>query len=108
MGRQQGIAVEKLQALGDPQTSSALDETEQLVVAYAEAMTQMPVDVSEALWQKIRARFKDAEIVELTSSIAWENYRARFNRALLVESDNLSEKTFCVIPARPQLANKES
>jgi 4-carboxymuconolactone decarboxylase len=105
VGRKQGIAVEKLQAIGDaksPAPTQLLDETEQLVLAYARAMTETPVDVPEALWQKLRARFDDRQIVELTHAIAWENYRARFNRALLVESDNLSEDSFCVIPARKQ------
>lgn len=103
MSREQRIPVEKLQALADPQTSSALDETEKLVLAYAEAMCATPVEVPEALWQRLRARFSDVQIVELTHSIAWENFRARFNRALLVESDNLVEESFCLIPARPQL-----
>lgn len=102
MGRDQGIAVEKLQALGDPDTSTALDETEKLVLTYAAAMTRTPVDVPEALWQQLRARFNDAQLVELTHAIAWENFRARFNRSFLVESDNLSEASFCIIPARPQ------
>jgi 4-carboxymuconolactone decarboxylase len=107
VGREQGIPVEKLQALGDPASASALDETEKLVLAYAEAMSRTPVDVPEELWQALRARFSESQIVELTHSIAWENFRARFNRALLVESDNLSEASFCIIPARPQLAKRE-
>jgi 4-carboxymuconolactone decarboxylase len=103
VSRKQGIPVEKLQAIGgNPETASALDETERLIVAYARAMTETPVDVPEALWQKLRARFDDKQIVELTHTIAWENFRARFNRALLVESDNLSEGSFCVVPARKQ------
>jgi alkylhydroperoxidase family enzyme len=108
VGREQGIAVEKLQALADPETSAALDETEKLVVAYAAAMSQTPVDVPEPLWQTLRARFSDEQIVELTHAIAWENFRARFNRALLVESDNLSEASFCVVPAGPKLADRQS
>jgi alkylhydroperoxidase family enzyme len=100
VSREQGISVEKLQALGTREQATALDETEQLVVAYAEAMTRTPADVSDELWARVRARFDDAQIVELTHSIAWENFRARFNRALLVESDNLAEGAFCVIPER--------
>jgi alkylhydroperoxidase family enzyme len=107
VSRQQGIPVEKLQALADPETSPALDEDEKLVLAYAAAMCATPVDVPEPLWQKLRARFSEVQLVELTQAIAWENFRARFNRAFLVESDNLAEASFCVIPARPQLAEKK-
>jgi 4-carboxymuconolactone decarboxylase len=103
VGRKQGIAVEKLQALaGGP--LEALDETEQLIVAYARAMSQTPVDVPESLWQAMRARFDDKQLVELGHTIAWENFRARFNRALLIESDNLTEGAYCIVPTRPRLA----
>ena len=100
VGREQGISVDKLQALADPQSSPLFDETEKLVLAYAECMTRTPVDVPDQLFNNLRARFSPVELVELTHSIAWENFRARFNRALLVESDNLSEGSVCLIPRR--------
>jgi len=87
-----------MQALSDPVTNPALDELEKLVVAYAEAMTRTPVDVPDALFAELRSRFSDAQLVELTNSIAWENFRARFNRAFLIEGDGLTEGSFCVIP----------
>jgi alkylhydroperoxidase family enzyme len=100
VGREQGITTEKLLAIGAAQTSPLFDETEKMVLAYAECMTRTPVDVPDALFARLRARFSPAELVELTHTIAWENFRARFNRALLVESDNLSEASFCVVPER--------
>ena len=45
-------------------------------------MTQTPVEVPEALFEKLRAQFSAAQLVELTATIAWENYRARFNHAV--------------------------
>ena len=100
MGRAQGIAVEKLQALANPAASVHLTELEKNVLAYAEAMTRTPADVPDALFAALRAQFSDAQLVELTHSIAWENFRARFNRALLVESDGLAEGGFCLVPVR--------
>ena len=82
--------------------SSALDETEQLVLAYARAMTETPVDVPEGLWQSLRARFDDQQLVELSHTIAWENYRARFNHALGIESEDFSRGAFCVLPERQE------
>ena len=43
----------------------------------------------------------EAELVELTSSIAWENYRARFNRPFLIGPSGFSAGAFCPLPERP-------
>ena len=82
----------------------ALGEAEALVVRYAEAMTAVPVEVPDALFDELRARLSPEQIVELTAAIAWENYRARFNHALGMESEGFSEGAFCPIPPRPALA----
>ena len=63
-------------------------------------MTSTPVEVSDALFCRLREHFSDAQIVELTSSIAWENYRARFDHAFGVEAENFSEGAICAIPVR--------
>ncbi len=62
-------------------------------------MTQTPVEVPEALFEKLRAQFSAAQLVELTATIAWENYRARFNHAFGAESENFSEGSVCALPA---------
>lgn len=52
-------------------------------------MTATPVDVSDAVFEALRAHFDDDAIVELTEAVAWENASARFNRALRVPSQHL-------------------
>ena len=101
MGRAQGLSVAKLQGLANPTASLAFDETELLVIAYAEAMTRTPVNVPEELFASLRARFSEAQMVELTTSIAWENFRARFTRAFLIQSDQVDDGAFCLVPDRP-------
>lgn len=71
-----------------------------MVLAYADCMTQTPVEVPEALFEKLRPQFSAAQLVELTATIAWENYRARFNHAFGAESENFSEGSVCALPAR--------
>ncbi len=61
-------------------------------------MTRTPVDVSDELFAGLHARFGDAEMVELTSTIAWENYRARFDHAFGIESENFTEGSVCALP----------
>jgi alkylhydroperoxidase family enzyme len=71
-----------------------------LVLEYADAMTSTPVEVSDALFARLRGKFSEAELVELTSAIAWENYRARFDHAFGMEGENFSEGAVCALPVR--------
>ena len=80
MGRASGISTEQIANLGNYRTDFNFSELERLVLEYADAMTQTPVEVSDPLFARLRERFSEAELVELTSAIAWENYRARSNR----------------------------
>jgi len=61
-------------------------------------MTRVPVEVSDALFARLRERFAEAELVELTSAIAWENYRARFDHALGIAGENFTEGAVCAMP----------
>ena len=46
------------------------------MLEYADGMTQTPVEVQDALFAKLREKFNDAQLVELTATLAWEDYRA--------------------------------
>ena len=80
--------------------SALFSETEKLVLEYADAMTQTPVEVAEALFAKLREKFSEAQLVELTANIAWENYRARFDHAFGVEAEGFAEGSYCAVPVR--------
>ena len=67
---------------------------------YAVAMTKMPVEVPDELFSALRTSFDDAQIVELTATIAWENYRARFDHALEIGAQGFSEGAVCAVPER--------
>ena len=78
--------------------SSVFSLLEKLVLDYAVAITKTPADVPDELFTKLRQHFNEAQLVELTATIAWENYRARFNRAFGIESQNFSEHAYCPMP----------
>jgi alkylhydroperoxidase family enzyme len=78
--------------------SELFSETEKLVLKYADGMTQTPVDVQDALFAKLREKFNDEQLVELTATLAWENYRARFDHAFSVEAEGFTEGSFCAMP----------
>ncbi|MBT5048498.1 MAG: hypothetical protein HOM58_08335 [Rhodospirillaceae bacterium] len=50
-------------------------------------MTEMPADISDAMFADAAAHFSEAQLVELAATVALENYRARINRVFLVESE---------------------
>ena len=92
MGSALGLSDEKILALADYAASPLYDETERLVLEYADTMTITGRDVSDELFERLKARFSEDEIVELTAIISWENSSSKFNRALRVPSQQLWKK----------------
>ncbi len=75
--------------LADPDKAvndSAFSDDERLAMRYASAMTRT-IEVPDALFEEIRARFSPTEIVELTAAIATYNMVARFLVALEVPKE---------------------
>jgi alkylhydroperoxidase family enzyme len=93
VGRDAGITDQQLEDLAKFETSPNFDRREKAVLRYAEGMTRTPADVSDPVFEEVRAQFSDQQIVELTQAIALENFRARFNCAFKIESDGL-----CTLP----------
>ncbi len=102
MGRAAGITDAQLRDLPTYEGSAAFSPLEKLVLDYAREMTKTPVEVPDALFSELRKGFTDAQLVELTATIAWENYRARFDHAFGVEAQGFSEGAFCALPERSE------
>lgn len=66
--------------------SGLFSPAEKAALALAEAMTELPADVSDELFADLREQFTEEQIVELAATIGLENYRARMNRVFQVES----------------------
>jgi AhpD family alkylhydroperoxidase len=93
-----GITAEQLADLPRYSSSDHFDETEKLVLDYAVAMTSTPAFVPDELFEALRARFDERQLVELTAAIAIENYRARFNWAFGIESQGFAAGGACALP----------
>ena len=94
-----GISEEQLLALPHYADSALFGDDEKLALDYAVGMSSTPVSVSDELFARLRARFDDAQIVELTNIIALENMRGRFNLALGIGSSGFREGMVCAVPA---------
>ena len=75
--------------------SKLFSEAERVALEYAERVTYTDQKVDEALFQRLKQHYSEAQIVELTAAIALENFRSKFNPTLGVESQG-----FCMIGKR--------
>jgi AhpD family alkylhydroperoxidase len=100
IGRKAGISPEQLADLPCYRDSDRFDDTEKLVLDYATAITATPSDVEDELFDALRARFDERQLVELTAAIAIENYRARFNWAFGIEPQGFTQGA-CAVAERP-------
>lgn len=102
LARKAGLGERELRALPEYADSDVFTDDEKLVLDYAVGMSRTPAEVDDVLWERLRARFDEPQIVELTAAIAIENLRARFNNALGIEPQGFSEGSFCVVPSNGQ------
>jgi alkylhydroperoxidase family enzyme len=102
VGRASGISAEQIANLNCYKTDFNFSELERLVLEYADRMTRTPVEIPDALFARLREKFSEPELVELTSGIAWENYRARFDHAFGIEAENFTEGAVCALPVRTE------
>ena len=84
--------------------SDVYTELECAVMAYAEAATQTPSAVTDAMVAGLREHLDDAALVELTMMIAVENQRSRFNSALGLRSQGFSDRCDLPAPRIPEAA----
>lgn len=93
-----GVSEDDLRALPSYRSSDRFGEVERLVLDYATGISRTPVDVPDALFERLRERFDEAQLVELTALIALENFRARFNWAFGIDAQGFSEGSYCLRP----------
>jgi alkylhydroperoxidase family enzyme len=98
VGRKIGITLEQVESLPNYTVSPAFSEIEKLALAYADSMTRTPAEIPDSLFERLREHWNEAQLVELTATIAWENYRSRFNHAFGIESANFTEGAVCALP----------
>jgi alkylhydroperoxidase family enzyme len=92
-----GMDPAKIRAVATWRSSDVYDDTERLVLEYAEAASQTPAEIGDMLAERLRRAFAPDVLVELAGYIALENQRSRFNAALGLKSQGFSDR--CEIPA---------
>jgi len=87
--------MEKLAEVTSWRDSKLFSEAERQALEYAERITYTDQKVDDALVDRLKQHFTDAQIVELTAAIAMENFRSKFNPPLGIEAQG-----FCIVPPR--------
>ena len=82
----------KIEAAPTWRDSDLFSRLELLVVAYAEAMTATPPEVTDDLVAELRKHLSEAQLVELTAVIAVENMRSRIDSALWLTAQGFKER----------------
>jgi AhpD family alkylhydroperoxidase len=104
IARQWGITDEELLALSnhkaDYRNAACFSDVDKLILEYATAMSRTPVEVSDELFDALRAHFDTPQLVGLTHVINLGNLRARFNIALGIGSSGFSGDRVCALPEK--------
>jgi AhpD family alkylhydroperoxidase len=98
-----GVSLAKLKAVPRWRESELFTEEERLVMAYAEAMTTDPPEVTDEMVDGLRGFLTEPQLVELTMIIAVENMRSRFNAAAGLAGQGFKDR--CEIPAGQGMAS---
>jgi len=93
-----GLDVERLKHIDDYRTSPTYTRQERLAVAYADALSTMPVSVTDEQVAELREEFGDEAVLELTYQIGLENMRARMFSALDIRDQGFSSGDACRLP----------
>ena len=93
---QEGVDPAKLRAVPRWRDSDVFTDLERRVMAYAEAMSAGPPEVTDEMVADLRRDLDDAALVELTMMVAVENSRSRFNAALGLTSQGFRDR--CEVP----------
>lgn len=86
MAKQFGVSEEAIYAMADKEDNPALfTEREKVALEFAEIMTKDSNNVTDDLWNRLRAYFDEGEIIEIACVVGTFNYFNRFNNALGTE-----------------------
>jgi AhpD family alkylhydroperoxidase len=98
IARQWGMTDEELLGLADYRNAACFSDVDKLILDYATAMSRTPVEVTDELFDALRAHFSTPQLVGLTHVINLGNMRARFNIALGIGSSGFSGNRVCALP----------
>ena len=96
--RLESLDVDRLKHIDEYATSPLFTDDERAAIAYADAMTTDPHNVTDEQVDDLKRRFGEAGVIELTYQIGVENMRARMYAALGITEQGFSSGDACRVP----------
>ncbi|UCZ59132.1 carboxymuconolactone decarboxylase family protein [Mycolicibacterium phocaicum] len=96
--RLESLDTERLKHIDEYATSPLFTDDERAAIAYADAMTTDPHNVTDDQVDDLKRRFGEAGVIELTYQIGVENMRARMYAALGITEQGFSSGDACRVP----------
>ena len=93
-----GLDVERLKHIDSYATSPLFTDLERKALAYADAMTETPVAVTDEQVAELEREFGPKGVLELTYQISLENMRGRLNSALGITDQGFTSGAACRVP----------
>lgn len=93
-----GLDIDRLRHIDDYADSPLFTRQERLAIAYADAMTETPVSVTDEQVAELEREFGRAGVVELTYLVGLENARGRVNSALGLTDQGFTSGDACRVP----------
>lgn len=97
--RNSGLTDEELLALPNYQSSNLFSDLEKVALDFTVGVMRTPVDVDDELFARMRERFSDVQIVDITAFLMLVNLD-RFNAAFGIGSAGFSDGMVCLLPDR--------
>ena len=89
---ERGGSMDKALAVADWSKSNLFTAREQVALEYAEVVTRTDGRVEVELIDRLRQRFDEAALIELTALIAFQNLSSKFNAALDMPSQGFCQR----------------
>ncbi|BBZ58308.1 carboxymuconolactone decarboxylase family protein [Mycolicibacterium phocaicum] len=96
--RLESLDTERLRHIDEYATSPLFTDDERAAIAYADAMTTDPHNVTDEQVDDLKRRFGESGVIELTYQIGVENMRARMYAALGITEQGFSSGDACRVP----------
>jgi AhpD family alkylhydroperoxidase len=98
LGLRAGASPERFAELDDYATSSRYTDDERAALAYADAMVDTPLTVTDEQVADLERRLGADGLVELTYAVALEQLRSRFNHALGITAQGFTARCAVTSP----------
>jgi alkylhydroperoxidase family enzyme len=85
-----GLAESKLAALAEWETSPAFSERERAALAFATAIVRDELEVTDAVWARVREHFSEPQTVELAFAVGFQTFATQFAKAFQLAPQGFS------------------